>query len=99
MDEKRSWSTLIEGREVRIPATIDGVRQALAYDPELLTEFERELGGTPALELPAFLAAYALPRKAWDEIDATIERLRAGDFSGCTPLEDLDDAVAGPEAR
>jgi hypothetical protein len=41
-----------------------------------------ELGGTPALELPAFLAAYALPRKAWDEIDATIERLCAGDFTG-----------------
>ncbi|MFE7129522.1 hypothetical protein ACFVIM_01535 [Streptomyces sp. NPDC057638] len=99
MDETTSWSTLIDGQRVRIPATIDGVRQVLADDPVRLAEFERELGGTPALELPAFLAAYALPQRAWDEIDVTIERLRAGDFSGCTPLEDLDDAVAGPEAR
>ncbi|MEU0955855.1 hypothetical protein ABZ353_26500 [Streptomyces niveus] len=60
-------------------------------------EFETQLGGVPAMELPAFVAAYALPRQAWEEIDDRIERLRAGDFSGCTPLKDLDDA-SGPGA-
>ncbi|MEU5977685.1 hypothetical protein [Streptomyces sp. NPDC047315] len=81
-----------------IPATIDGARQVLADGPERLAQFEREQGGSPALELPAFLAAYVLPQQVWGEIEAAIERLRAGDFSGCTSLEDLNDAVAGPEA-
>ncbi|MCM2394313.1 hypothetical protein [Streptomyces albipurpureus] len=44
---------------------------------------------------PLSWAAYALPRQAWDEIDASIERQRAGDFTGCTPMADLDDASAG----
>ncbi|MFJ4769941.1 hypothetical protein ACIP88_12585 [Streptomyces uncialis] len=89
MDEKATWTTLIDGQEVRIPATIDGVRQALADDPARLAEFEAEIGRTPAARLAQTLAMWALPAGAWAEIDATMERLAAGDFSGCTPMEDL----------
>ncbi|MFJ1751145.1 hypothetical protein ACIOJD_33695 [Streptomyces sp. NPDC088116] len=94
-----TWRAHVGGELVEIPATIDGVRSALACDPERLAEFEAQLGSTPAMELPAVLAAYALPQQAWDETDATIERLRAGDFSGCTPLDDLggDTKVSDPE--
>ncbi|AXU16830.1 hypothetical protein [Streptomyces clavuligerus] len=89
MDEKTTWTTLVGGREVQIPATIDGVRQALAADPARLAEFEAEIGRTPAARLAQTLAMWALPVEAWAEIDAQMDRLAAGDFSGCTPMEDL----------
>ncbi|MFI5621796.1 hypothetical protein [Streptomyces sp. NPDC051567] len=92
-----AWRAHVGGQLVEIPATIDAVCEVLASDPERLAEFEEQLGSVPALELPAFVAAYALPRQAWDEIDASIERLRAGDFSGCTALEDLDNAGGDTE--
>ncbi|MCS0636452.1 hypothetical protein NX801_12420 [Streptomyces sp. LP05-1] len=85
-----TWRAHVDGRLTEIPETIEGVRTALAPKPERLAEFEAELPRTPAPELPALVAAYALPRRAWDAIDARIERLRAGDFSGCAPLEELD---------
>ncbi|MGW6744867.1 hypothetical protein ACWGDX_29720 [Streptomyces sp. NPDC055025] len=88
-DSSETWTTLIGGESVEIPATIDGVRAALADEPERLAGFEAEIGRTPASELPRTLAAWALPPEAWAEIDAQFDRLAAGDFSGCTPMEDL----------
>ncbi|MEO3978027.1 hypothetical protein [Streptomyces sp. CAU 1734] len=70
-----TWRAHVGGRLVEIPATTDAVREALADDPERLAEFEAQLGSTPALERAALVAAYALPRQAWDEIDASIERV------------------------
>ncbi|MFI1869509.1 hypothetical protein [Streptomyces jumonjinensis] len=32
---------------------------------------------------------WALSPGAWAEIDAEMDRLAAGDLSGCTPMEDL----------
>ncbi|MFE2044715.1 hypothetical protein ACFXAZ_28110 [Streptomyces sp. NPDC059477] len=89
MDEKTTWTTRVDGREVQIPATIDGVRRALAADPARLAEFETEIGRTPAAQLARTLAMWALPAEAWAEIDAAMDRLADGDFSGCTPMEDL----------
>lgn len=84
-----TWTTSIGDELVQIPATIDGVREALAHDPQRLAEFEAEIGRTAASELPQTLAAWALPPEAWAEINAQMDRLAAGDFSGCTPMEDL----------
>ncbi|MCS0639494.1 hypothetical protein NX801_28440 [Streptomyces sp. LP05-1] len=89
MDEKTTWTTLIDGREVSVPATIVGVREALADDPVRLVEFEAEIGRAPAARLAQTLAMWVLPAGAWAEIEASMERLAAGDFSGCTPLEEL----------
>ncbi|MQS37718.1 hypothetical protein [Streptomyces katsurahamanus] len=89
MSEKTTWRTLVGGREVEIPATIDGVRQALAGESDRLAEFEAEIGRTPAVQLAQTLVMWALPPDAWAEIDTEMDRLAAGDLSGWTPMEDL----------
>ncbi|MCM2388940.1 hypothetical protein [Streptomyces albipurpureus] len=99
MAEKTTWTTLVDGREVQIPATIDGVRATLAGEPERLAEFEAEIGRTPAFQLAQTLATWALPAEAWSEINAEMDRLAAGDFAGCTLMEDLEGYdPAGEEA-
>lgn len=85
-DEAATWTTPIGGEPVRIPATIDGVREALGGDPQRLAEFEAEIGAAPADRLHLVVARWSLSTTAADEEDdAVVARLRVGDFTGCVP--------------
>lgn len=81
-----TWRTHIDGREVEIPATIEGIR---AIVPEGDVEkYDAQVRHTPAQDLHKVLARWALPQEAADEDDAVVARLRSGDFSGCVPQDD-----------
>lgn len=84
-----SWTTYVGGEAVELPATIDGI--AAVLPPERREVFLDEVHATAAGELELLLGHWALETRpdirAADE--AMVERLKAGDFSGFTPAEDI----------
>ncbi|OKH96443.1 hypothetical protein [Streptomyces uncialis] len=89
MDEApERWTTTVHGREVELPSTITDVRAALAE--ELRAAFDAEIGSTPGPDLPLRLAMWALRTVpgAVEEMDDQVDRLRSGDYSGVTVLDD-----------
>ncbi|PJN38689.1 hypothetical protein CG747_21580 [Streptomyces sp. CB02959] len=87
-----TWTTVVDGELVEIPATIDGIHAVL---PEVdRAAFEAEVRRTPAQDLHRVLARWALPAAAEREDDAILARLKAGDFTGCVP-QDGDEHHAG----
>jgi hypothetical protein len=83
--------TTIRGQRVRLPSTIAEISAAL---PEAdRAEFEREACNATVDELFGVLARWALrtPQAHDPDEDALIERLRAGDFTGITPAEEIFD--------
>lgn len=87
-----TWTTVIGGEPVEIPATIEGIRATLS--PAQAEAFDGEIARTPAQDLHRVLARWALPPEAEAEDDAVVARLRAGDFSGCVPQDDAQPGVA-----
>lgn len=89
-----TWKTHHDGELVELPATIDGIRDALP--PERRPVFLHEVHAAPAGELELLLCRWALETRpdivAADE--ATFRRLEAGDFTGFTPAEELEHPAA-----
>jgi hypothetical protein len=83
-----TWTAYVHGKPVQLPATIDGIRAKLPSDRR--EAFEAEIGKTPGAELEQKLGLWALKTcpGAVEEMDDTVARLRAGDFSGVTFLDD-----------
>ncbi|MFJ4774266.1 hypothetical protein ACIP88_35025 [Streptomyces uncialis] len=89
-----TWTTVIGGELVEIPATLEGVRATLS--PERAEEFDLVIARTHAARLPQVLADWALPPEALAEEDEVIARLKAGDHSGSIPQDDgMDDDGGG----
>ena len=86
------WTTHVDDQEVRLPSSIAEVRAALPE--ERRAEFDRELQDVPGPRLTLWLAMRALEtvEGAIEEDDRVLARLRAGDYSGVTFLD--DDEVA-----
>ena len=87
-DTSDRWSTVVHDQEVVLPSTIEDIRAALPEEQRAV--FETEINSTPGPELPLRLAMWALRTVpgAVEEMDDQIERLRAGDYTGVTILED-----------
>jgi hypothetical protein len=83
-----TWATYVDGERVELPATIDGIRAALPAHQR--SEFDAEVGSTPASELPRVLGHWALRThpEALAEVEAEFARLEAGDYSGVVFLDD-----------
>ncbi|MEO3976371.1 hypothetical protein [Streptomyces sp. CAU 1734] len=79
------------GGPVRVPGTIRGVREALPE--EVRAAFTAEIEDAPAEELRTVLVRWAMniPTEHDAAEEAVIERVRAGDFTGVTFAEDLED--------
>ncbi|WP_329028146.1 hypothetical protein [Streptomyces sp. NBC_00690] len=79
------------GGPVAVPATIRGVREALSEEER--AKFIDEIENTPAGDLATVLIRWAMsiPTEHDDEERALVERVRAGDFTGVTFVEDLGD--------
>jgi hypothetical protein len=75
-----------------LPSTIPGIRDALPEDQR--AEFDRQVNATGAGDLPALLARWAMhiPSQQDAEEEALVARLRAGDFSGVTFVDETNDA-------
>ncbi|MCM2394404.1 hypothetical protein [Streptomyces albipurpureus] len=97
VDEAGTWTTVIGGELVEIPATIEGIRATLS--PERAAEFDLVIAHTHAAKLPQVLADWALPPEALAEEDEVIARLKAGDHSGSIPQDDLGSGDAGGGER
>ncbi|GLF99861.1 hypothetical protein [Streptomyces yaizuensis] len=95
VDAAGTWTTVIGGELLEIPATIEGIRATLS--PERAAEFDRVVARTHASKLPQVLADWALPAEALAEEDEVIARLKAGDHSDSVSQDDLGDG--GGEAR
>ncbi|MFJ7422352.1 hypothetical protein ACIQXD_27680 [Streptomyces uncialis] len=82
------WTTTVHGQEVELPSTIADVRAALAEEQR--AAFDTEIGSTPGPDLPLRLAMWALRTVpgAVEEMDDQVDRLRSGDYSGVTVLDD-----------
>ncbi|MEU0989196.1 hypothetical protein [Streptomyces sp. NPDC005953] len=81
----------MEGGPVQVPATIRGVREAL---PEALRdEFIHEIENAPADQLQFTLGRWAMniPTENDAAEEALLSRVRSGDFTGVTFVEDLGD--------
>ncbi|WP_445401291.1 hypothetical protein ACSMX9_08515 [Streptomyces sp. LE64] len=88
MSEGPVLRTVIGGQAVDLPASLDGIRAAL---PEEQREaFDREVGAAPIADVPLIAARWSLPQEAHDEEEEMLRRLRDGDFSG---FSDVDDAA------
>jgi hypothetical protein len=89
-----TWTTHHNGEPVELPATIDGIRAALPA--ERRQAFLDAVYATPASELHLLLGHWALETRpdirAADE--ALMDRLAAGDFTGCVPLDDTEAGAA-----
>lgn len=83
MSDELSWTTHVDGEPVDLPVTIDAIRAALPEEQRPV--FDAEIGRTPVESLLRTLAVWALPAEAWEQIDADVARLRAGDHSGFHP--------------
>jgi len=87
-----TWRTWHDGQEVELPASIDGIRAALPEDRR--EEFLDEVYAAPADQLHLLLGHWALETRpdlrAADE--AVMDRLAAGDFADCAPLDDAEAA-------
>ncbi|MCS0634987.1 hypothetical protein NX801_04800 [Streptomyces sp. LP05-1] len=88
------WTTTVHDQEVELPSTIAGVRAALPEGQR--AAFDTEIGTTPGPDLPLRLAMWALRtvQGAIEEMDDQVDRLRAGDYSGVTILDDQDGEAA-----
>ncbi|MEU0690894.1 hypothetical protein [Streptomyces uncialis] len=89
MDETpERWTTTVHGQERELPSTIADVRAALAEEQR--AAFDAEIGSTPGPDLPLRLAMWALRTVpgAVEEMDDQVDRLRSGDYSGVTVLDD-----------
>jgi hypothetical protein len=80
------------GGVVELPSTIPGIRSRLPEDER--EAFDREVSATGAGDLPAVLTRWAMriPSEQDAEEEALVARLRAGDFSGVTFADEIDDA-------
>ncbi|MFJ4688265.1 hypothetical protein [Streptomyces sp. NPDC088789] len=76
-------------QQITLPQTIGGIRQSLAAD--LVPEFDQMVTSTPAEELFAELAVWALRTRPGlvERERETCGRLEQGDFTGFTPAEDV----------
>ncbi|MGX2995149.1 hypothetical protein JNUCC64_12770 [Streptomyces sp. JNUCC 64] len=83
-----SWTTVVDGREVALPSTIAEVRAALPEGQR--GAFDAEITTVVGPEIPLRLALWALRTVpgAQEETDAQVNRLRAGDYTGVTFLDD-----------
>lgn len=92
----KTFSTYLDGNLVVLPATINGIRAALA--PHLRDQFDAEVGETAAEELFVVMAGWA-ERTRPDLIaakEAIFRRLAQGDHSGLISEEEVDDFF-GPD--
>ncbi|GAA2265947.1 hypothetical protein GCM10010232_67770 [Streptomyces amakusaensis] len=87
-----AWTTRIGGEPVGLPMTIESVRAALPEEER--AEFTAQIESTPGPQLAQVLATWALPAPAWEQIEADIARLKAGDHSGFHPQ---DERYVSPE--
>ena len=89
-----TWKTVHDGEVVELPATIDGIADALP--PERRQVFLDEVHAAPPGEIYQLLGHWALETRpdirAADE--ETMNRLAAGDFTGFTPAEELEHPAA-----
>jgi hypothetical protein len=85
-----TWKTVHDGEPVELPATIDGIRAALPEDRR--EEFLDEVYAAPASELHLLLGHWALETRPdiRSSDEAFMDRLAAGDFTGCVPLDDTE---------
>ncbi|GAB2891292.1 hypothetical protein [Streptomyces mayteni] len=85
-----TWTTYVDGEQVVLPASIDGVRAELP--PEQRGEFDAAIGAAAAEDLHMVLWGWASRLRPEIEAanEAAFQRLEAGDFSGLTAEEDLD---------
>ncbi|MEW1551871.1 hypothetical protein [Streptomyces tsukubensis] len=97
VDEAGTWTTVIGGELVEVPATIEGIRATLS--PERAAEFDLVVARTHASKLPQVLADWALPAEALAEEDEVIARLKAGDHSDSVPQDDLGSGDGGGGER
>ncbi|WP_329028383.1 hypothetical protein [Streptomyces sp. NBC_00690] len=90
MDETapERWTTTVHDQEVELPSTIVDVRAALAEDQR--AAFDTEISSTPGPDLPLRLAMWALRTipGAVEEMDDQVNRLRSGDYTGVSVLDD-----------
>ncbi|AXU17519.1 hypothetical protein I3J09_28165 (plasmid) [Streptomyces clavuligerus] len=93
VDEAGTWTTVIGGELVQIPATTEGIRATLS--PKRAAEFDLVVARTHAAKLPQVLADWALPAEALAEEDEVIAPLKAGDHSGSIPQDDFDNDGGG----
>ncbi|MCM2392573.1 hypothetical protein [Streptomyces albipurpureus] len=92
----KTFSTYLDGDQIVLPATINGIRKALP--PHLRRQFDAEVGETAAEELFVVLAGWA-ERTRPDLIaakDAIFRRLAQGDHSGLISEEEVNDFF-GPD--
>ncbi|MFD7547368.1 hypothetical protein ACFV0R_28300 [Streptomyces sp. NPDC059578] len=87
--DEPSFSVYDGGEEIALPATVGGIRRALAS--ELRPEFDSAVETTPAQDLYGELAAWALKTRPdlLARQEETFRRLERGDFTGFTPAEDI----------
>ncbi|MGC0419999.1 hypothetical protein [Embleya sp. AB8] len=78
-------TTVVRGRVVELPGTLDETRRALPV--ERRAEFDAVIGGTPIAQLTQVAAVWALPVEARADADAAIARVEAGDFDGMFNLD------------
>ncbi|MEW1550516.1 hypothetical protein [Streptomyces tsukubensis] len=78
-----------DGGQVALPSTVGGIREALP--PALVAEFDQVVESTPAQDLFAELAAWAVKTRPdlVAEQEEAFRRVERGDFSGFTPAEDI----------
>ncbi|MFI1015293.1 hypothetical protein [Streptomyces sp. NPDC020965] len=87
----KTFSTYLDGNRVELPATINGIRDALP--PDLRAEFDAGVGEAAAEDLFLLLAEWA-QRTRPDLIaakEARVRRLERGDFSGLVSEEEVAD--------
>ncbi|MFF2020990.1 hypothetical protein ACFVW2_04150 [Streptomyces sp. NPDC058171] len=84
-------TTYMTGGPVRVPATIRGVREALPE--ELRARFVAEIEDAPADQLPFTLVRWAMniPTEHDAAEEALLDRVRSGDLSQVTFVEDFGD--------
>ncbi|WP_406300828.1 hypothetical protein OG948_57525 (plasmid) [Embleya sp. NBC_00888] len=73
-------TTVVRGKVVALPRTLDEIREALPVDRR--AEFDAVIGSTPIAQLTQVAAVWALPVEAREDADAAIARVEAGDFDG-----------------
>ncbi|WP_340555953.1 hypothetical protein [Streptomyces sp. GSL17-111] len=83
MPDTPTMTTHVDGREVRVPATIAAVRAQLGDDER--AQFDREVETTPVLQLPALVIGWALPAEAHDADTELMDRIARGETGGVHP--------------
>ncbi|UCM88996.1 hypothetical protein [Streptomyces marincola] len=84
------WRTWLDGEEIELPASINGIRAALP--PERREQFDEAVGAAAAGDLELLLGHWAQETRPDLRAaqEAVFRRLEAGDSTGFVAAEDLD---------